>query len=102
MPGKALARAKGSQKVSKSVQKSKQERERERYAGRRRQLESVDRGSTVKSAEISWILSMEQIVAASWEYIGEYEHLYEQFETIELHRKKFDLLQKFYWLLSNL
>lgn len=45
---------------------------------------------------------MEQIVAASWEYIGEYEHLYEQFETIELHRKKLDLLQKFYWLLSNL
>lgn len=41
---------------------------------------------------------MEQIVAASWEYIGEYEHLYEQFETIELHRKKLDLLQKFYWL----
>lgn len=42
---------------------------------------------------------MEQIVAPSWEYIGEYEHLYEQFETIELHRKKLDLLQKFYWLL---
>lgn len=40
-------------------------KERERYAGRKRQLESVDRGSTVKSAEISWILSMEQIVAAS-------------------------------------
>lgn len=45
---------------------------------------------------------MEQIVAPSWEYIGEYEHLYEQLETIELHRKKLDLLQKFYWLLSNL
>lgn len=42
---------------------SERERERERYG--KRQLESVDRGSTVKSAEISWILSMEQIVAAS-------------------------------------